>query len=194
MVTNNEVSEKEATALAEKGFNPGDIEWENLGIAKYVTWPRTVCSIEGHDINGKPLEGEYYDSDLLMSDGFAANAAFFKLGFLDKTAVALGLQLKELIPVLWMKAGSIGKCPIVEETELSDMLVFEENKFAILIDENAFSRFEEVISNHPEIQTVYLITDYDVNYRSMAKSLPVKTKYQLYRDYLDNYRINHGRN
>lgn len=194
MVTNNEVSEKEATSLSEKGYRPGDKEWEDLGIAKYVTWPRTVCSIEGHDINGKPLEGEYYDSDLLMSDGFAANAAFFKLGFLDKTAVALGLQLKDLIPVLWMKAGAIGECPSVEESGLSDMLIFKENKFAVLIDENAFSGFEEEIRNNPEIQTVFLITDYDVNYRSMAKSLSVKTTYQLYRDYLDNFRINHGRN
>ena len=32
-----------------------DEEWERLGIARYVTWPRTVCSIEGHDVKGQPL-------------------------------------------------------------------------------------------------------------------------------------------
>ena len=93
-----------------------------------------------------------------------------------------------------MKAGTIGKCPDIEHIELSDMLIFGKNGFAVLIDENAFSKFEEVINNHREIETVFLVTDYDVNYRSMVKSFPNKTTYQLYRDYLDNFRINHGRN
>ena len=83
MVTNNEVSADEAKALSAQGYQPGDPEWEKLGIAKYVTWPRTVCSIEGHDVNGKPLKGNYLGSDRPMADGFKANAAFFKLGFLD---------------------------------------------------------------------------------------------------------------
>lgn len=49
MVTNNEVSDTEAKKLSKAGYQPGDIEWESLGIARYVTWPRTVCSIEGKD-------------------------------------------------------------------------------------------------------------------------------------------------
>ena len=59
MVTNNEVSADEAKTLKDKGYKPGDEEWEKLGIARYVTWPRTVCSIEGHDVNGNPLNGDY---------------------------------------------------------------------------------------------------------------------------------------
>lgn len=59
LVTNNEVSEDESKNLTQKGLKPGDVEWEKLGIAKYVTWPRTFCSINGTDINGKPLDGEY---------------------------------------------------------------------------------------------------------------------------------------
>lgn len=42
MVTNNEVSADEAKMLKDKGYQPGDEEWEKLGIAHYVTWPRTV--------------------------------------------------------------------------------------------------------------------------------------------------------
>lgn len=49
-----------------------------------------------------------------MSDGFKTNAVFFKLSFLDKTSVALGRQFRELLPVLWMKGGAIGKCPALE--------------------------------------------------------------------------------
>ena len=63
MVTNNEVSADEAKTLKDKGYQPGDAEWEKLGIANYVTWPRTVCSIEGHDVNGNPLKGDYLGSE-----------------------------------------------------------------------------------------------------------------------------------
>ena len=53
--------------------------------------------------------------------------------------------------------------------------------------------FEEELEKHPEIQTVFLATDYDINYRSMVKNLSVQTTYQLYRDYLDHFRLNRGR-
>lgn len=129
-----------------------------------------------------------------MADGFKANAAFFQLGFLEKTAVALGMQLNEMLPLLWMKAGAIGPCPSLYGQDIPDMLILPENKFAVLINENAFASFEQRLKGHPEIQTAYLITDYEVNYRSMKKSLNVETTYQLYRDYLDNFRINRGRN
>ena len=194
LVTNNEVSADEAKTLTKNGHKPGDEEWEKLGIARYVTWPRTVCSIEGHDVNDEPLKGTYLGSDRPMADGFAANAIFFKLGFLNKTEVSLGLQFREMLPTLWMKAGAIGECPELIDEKLPDMLILPSNEFAVLIDENAFAKFEEALAMKPEIQTVFLITDYEVNYRSMVKSLAVKTTYQLYRDYLDNFRINQGRN
>lgn len=189
IVTNNEVSADEAKALNERKYKPGDDEWERLGIARYVTWPRTVCSIEGHDINGKPLKGNYIGTDAPMSDGFKANAAFFKLGFLDKTAVALGSQLAELIPVLWLKAGAHGPCPELKDSNAA-MMIRPENSFAILIDEKQFSTFEEEIQKYPEIQTIYFVTDSDPGYREMIKGYADKHTYQLYRDYLDNFRIN----
>lgn len=194
MVTNNEVSDAEAKELTAKGYRPGDEEWERLGIARYVTWPRTVCSIEGHDVNGQPLKGNYLGSDLPMADGFKANAAYFKLGFLDKNAVALGRQFKEMLPTLWMKAGAYGKCPTVEGDHIPKMLLLPQNRFAVLNEENAFPQLEAALREHPEIETVYIVTDYQAGYSAMTKNLKVKHTYQLYRDYLDNFRINTGRN
>lgn len=193
MVTNNEVSVDEAKALTDQGFHPGDNGWEALGIARYVTWPRTVCSIEGHDVNGNPLKGNYLGSDLPMSDGFKANAAFFKLGFLDKNAVAIGRQFKEMLPTLWMKAGAHGPCPSIEES-VPNMLILPENRMAILNDENYFGEFADRLSEYPEIEVVYLVTDYEAGFIAMTQALENKTTYQLYRDYLDNFRINAGRN
>lgn len=193
MVTNNEVSVDEAKVLDKQGHKPGDAAWEKVGIARYVTWPRTVCSIEGHDVHGKPLKGNYLSSDLPMSDGFKANAAFFKLSFLDKTSIALGMQFKELLPVLWMKGGAIDKCPVLEGEELPNMLILPKNKMAVLIDEIFYPEFEQQLTQHPEIQTVFIVTDSETAYREMIRAYEGKDCYQLYRDYLDNFRINTGR-
>lgn len=230
LVTNNEVSNEENKILAGKGYKPGSKEWEKLGVARYVTWPRTVCSIKGNNVDGFPLvgtygcdveqyveiEGEVTDPDtgkkirgtvykkkkvpaypelenLKMSDGFKTNAVFFKLTFLDKTSVALGRQLKELLPVLWMKGGAIGKCPVVEEKNLTNMLILPMNKMAILIDEIYFSEFNKQIMLCPEIKTIFIITDSERAFREMIRNYEDKDCYQLYRDYLDNFRINTGR-
>lgn len=196
MVTNNEVSADEAKMLKDKGYQPGDAEWEKLGIAHYVTWPRTVCSIEGHDVNGNPLKGDYLGSEppMHMADGFKANAAFFKLGFLNPTAVSLGMRISEMLPTLWLKTGAKGKCPELTGEQVPDMLILPENQFAVLINESTFADFAEKLAEHPEIQTVFLATDYEVNYQSMVKNLNVTEVYQLYRDYLDHFRVNRGRN
>lgn len=231
MVTNNEVSANEAKELSEKGLKPGDAEWDNLGIARHVTWPRTVNSIQGYDVNGNSLKGDYgvesecyeVDSDVsvvsattgkivkktvyrkgkrqlypelskvMKGNGFKANAVFFKLSFLDKTAVALGRQLKELLPVLWMKGGAVGKCPTLDSDTLLQMLILPENKIGVLTDEIYYPEFDVKLSEHPGIQTVFIVTDSEAAYREMIRTYDGKDCYQLYRDYLDNFRINTGR-
>lgn len=193
LVTNNELSEAERKDFEARGIREGSDEWNSRGIARYVTWPRTVCSIEGHDVNGDSLKGNYLGSDIPMAKGFKTNAVFFKLGFLDKTKVSLGMQLKELLSTLWMKAGAIGECPAID-TNIPDILILPKNKMAILNNENMFAEFKNQLDEHPEIEVVYLVTDYEAGFVSMTKALEGKKTYQLYRDYLDNFRINAGRN
>lgn len=106
IVTNNEVSLEEAKKLEEKGYKKGDYEWESLGIAKHVTWPRMVCSIEGRDINGKALKGEYItslDKGIQMAEGFSSNIKYFKCDWTPRKpedyllSNALCLHIKEMI-------------------------------------------------------------------------------------------------
>lgn len=193
LVTNNEVSDAESKELTAKDYKPGDEEWDKLGIARYVTWPRTVCSIKGENIKGEPLKGNYIGSDIPMSDGFKANAAFFKLGFLDKNMVALGRQFKELLPVLWMKAGAKNKCPELNIESIPDMMILPKNRFAVLVDEKKYLEFITELDKYPEIETVFIMTDSEAGYRDMISRLENKNTFQLYRDYLDNFRINIGR-
>ena len=298
MVTNNEVSADEETIFRSKGLHKGDEDWEKFGIARYINWPRTKCSIKGIDINEQPIKGEYITSNtqeitqkrtikqlsfvvpegnsgtivkkqivalindkhmpqnsvteecpyiikddassailfdinsldeffdeihddietiyvvtpdnkefnsvkrllaelpektkmipvtIPMSEGFNANAAYYKLIFLDKEAVSIGTQLDELLSILWMKAGAYGVCPTHVEGEYA---VFPKNRMAILIDEFGFDELKEELVQHPEIETVYIIDDSEDNYRTLAAKLMVKNTYQLYRDYLDNFKIN----
>lgn len=229
LVTNNEVSADEEKAFRAKGLKPGDEDWEKFGIAQYVTWPRTRCSILGEDVNGvklggdygveveeyevddeaqavskvsgKPLKRKFYKKEkkqlypclatMRMSDGFKANAAFFKLGFVDPSTVSIGRAFKEILPLLWLKAGAHGPCPKAACPE--DMLVCPENRFAVLMDECSFASFAKEVKQHPEIETLYFVTDYERSYKAMAARFPDKTPCQLYTDYLENFRVNRER-
>ena len=191
MVTNNEVSEAEAKSLRKLGHQPGDEEWEKYGIARYVNWPRTVCSIEGHDINGQPLKGNYLGSDIPMQDGFKANAKYFKLGFLDKNSVAAYRQFRELLSLLWMKAGAIGECPTLKGKEIPDYLILTENKMAILTEEWAYAKFMDEMKDSQDIKTVFLVVESEIGFREMATPLKWAKTYQLYKDYLENFTINY---
>ena len=304
MVTNNEIGEPKENELRPLGIKPGDEEWERWGIARYVNWPRTKCSILGVDVNGQPIDGEYITSltetkitdrrftqiaflpenptkkqkkalcvlinkqkevklptinedvpflvsdddncnasilfDLTkkdewmeelesndhitnfyivaardadykrvkedvsemmgqieetipvkmpMMDGFKANAVFFKLGFLDKRNVARGRQLQELLPLLWMKTGAKGECP---SEVTGDYVIWPNNHMALLKDEAHFRRFHKEIEKHSEIETVFLITDSQSAYLNMIAELKGMKTYQLYRDYLENFRFNYA--
>lgn len=305
LVTNNEVSVEEARDLQRNGYQPGDPEWEERGICRAVTWPRTKYSIMGKRADGSPLIGEYYTnqtvtkeesrsfyqlgfmenpqgltsgakkqlvsllrdkegktqlpqslvkteskfivsdkhtasilfdvnavdewldaledqdhiidfyivvketavfkrimaqvSDLLgpinvtsqvkrsMSEGFPANAEYFKLEFLDKNSVSLGQQFREILPLLWLKSGAIGKRPEVNSNDEPEMLILPQNGFAILVDETKFAEFTEKLSEEDNIQVVYFVTNSEEAFREMTSGVKVNNTYQLYRDYIDNF-------
>lgn len=307
LVTNNEVSYDEEKSFKAKGLKPGDVEWDKFGIARYVTWPRTKCSILGQDVSGRPLEDDYLTSqtteveksrtfyqigfldaskirdkktqeqvlsllrdkkgkqqlpkklatgdgfivsddhtasilfdaqmaedwldalegqeqivdfyivtpeaktfrklkkqvnELLgpvketemvkrpMADGFPANANFFHLGFLDKNAVSRGTQLEKLLPVLWLKAGAIGKCPA--QLAGDRFLLFPANKFAVLVDVRFSHDFQQAVQGGG-YRTVYIVTDYEPEFRAIRQELGIPQAFQLYKDYLSNFAINKGR-
>lgn len=147
-----------------------------------------------NDTKGKIQEllGDYIVQEQVkrpISDGFSTNCEYFKLGFLDKNDVALGRQFKEILPLLWLKAGAVGKRPEYDG-ELPDMLILPENRLAILINESGYMSFAEQLNEHPEIDSVFIVTDSERAYREMISGLKVTNTYQLYRSYLDNFRIN----
>jgi adenine-specific DNA-methyltransferase len=122
-----------------------------------------------------------------MSEGFSANAEYFKLEFLDKNSVSLGQQFSEILPLLWLRSGAIGKRPDVNSSEEPDMLILPQNGFAILVDETKFAEFTEKLSEENNIQVVYFVTNSEEAFREMTAGVKVNNTHQLYRDYIDNF-------
>lgn len=129
-----------------------------------------------------------------MSEGFATNVEYFKLGFLDKNSVSLGQQFIEILPLLWLKAGAIGKRPELDGEELPDMLILPQNSFAVLLDEDCYGKFTEALQEADSIGTVYFVTNSEEAFREMSDGIGIKRTYQLYRDYIDNFVIGSRRN
>lgn len=191
-VTNNEVSEAEEKKFVADGLRPSDPDWEKYGIANYVTWPRTVCSIEGHDVNGKPLEGDYgkpsKDIDLGYSlpkaDGFKANAVFCELTYESAWPIRLDNAFNAIAPILWMQAGCQG--PIIRKIGKSYLTT---DYYGVLFDYGQASKFCEKVKNTPTIKTVFVVTDDQRRYSNMCKRLPGIEVHRLYETFLRTFEI-----
>ena len=305
MVTNNEVSEQEANNLKAQGYQPGQAEWEQHGICRSVTWPRSKYTILGKRDDGSELDGEYLtgktvdreetrkfhqidftsiddlntaakkrrlvalidgipqsevkkdsafvisekhqatilfdDSqadawlraledqehitdfyivtpskptcddlkarirDLLgpvivteeekrpMRDGFPANLEYFRLDFLDKDHVALGRQFREILPILWLRAGALGPRPALPKNKpIPAMVIPQHSPFAVLVDETRFADFAARLEGRGDLTHAFLVTDSEEAFQEMAGQLKVPNVVQLYRDYMENFAINKG--
>lgn len=147
---------------------------------------------------GKPLKRKVYKkakiqeypslADMKMADGFKSNVEYFKLGFLDKDSVTLGRQFKEILPLLWLKTGAIGKRPECDEQE-PEMMILPENEFAILVDETRYARFIRALVGHDEIKTVFFVTDSEDAFREMSAGVGGRKTHHLYREYIENFLI-----
>ena len=144
MVTNNEISEAEEKEFAKRGVKRGDPEWEAKGIAQYVTWPRTICTIEGKDINGNPLKGNYLESDIPMADGFNANVKYFKCEWTPRKpedyllSNALALHVKEMIEIQ----------NAIEIDNKKNVLILNKTDFKnIILDKKKYAQIEHVWVN-----------------------------------------------
>ena len=130
MVTNNEISVDEEKDFEKKGVLKGTEEWESRGIAKFVTWPRTICAINGVDMNGKSLSGEYVGSNIPMADGFNANVKFFKCDWTPRKpedyllSNALCLHIREMIELQnAIEIDNVKNVLILNKTDLKNCIL-----------------------------------------------------------------------
>lgn len=303
LVTNNEVSEEEARYLAATGLQPGQDEWDQHGICRSVTWPRSKFTILGRRDDGTPLPGDYLtgkqmtrekprsirqlgfaegrnltvlqrkqvaallpavpqskvgdapwflDGDIAVSvlwdvhqasswleelndadhvtefcvvtmegrlfstlkrqivetlgpqvvsedekrplaAGFAANLEYFRLDFLDPPEIQMGRQFAAILPLLWMMAGARGRRPAAPDPH-APWLVPAGCPFAVLIQETRFKDFARHVDERPDITHVFVVTNSQETLYKMRLEWPVFRVVQLYKDYLEKFRINISEN
>lgn len=188
LITNNEVEAKLAEKLAAQGIYPSDSRYEKNGICEAITWPRCKFSINGKRDDGTKLPGEYL-TGRKFSEGFAENIQYFRLDYLDPYAIEYREKLADILPMLWMTAGSKG----VFETLAKEKAWFmpDNSTYAILLDESQFAAFKKALKERSNITHVFLVTDSEEAYRDMCGNLPPNLQFKmLYHSYLENFRIN----
>ncbi len=134
-----------------------------------------------------------------MGDGFPANLAYFKLDFLEKERVSLRRAFREILPLLWLKAGAVGPRPELSRGEPEPaLLVPDGSNFVVLLDEARMGRLLKALDGRTGLSQVFIVTDADESFKTMAqdvrevagKANPGLQVVQLYRDYLLNFMIN----
>jgi adenine-specific DNA-methyltransferase len=140
-----------------------------MGIAEYITKPRIRVAITGETPEGEPINGNYtFTDEFPMAEGFEENVEFFDLTYEDSERVRHDLAFSAIAPLLWMRAGSVGR--------------------RIDTPNNTFD-----IASRDGLRIAYIVTDDEAQYQSIAAELPHRVEaVRLYESYLRTFEINTG--
>lgn len=128
-----------------------------------------------------------------MADGFAANLEYFRLDFLDPQEIQMGRQFAAILPILWMMAGARGSRPAAPDPH-APWLVPTGCPFAVLMVETRFKDFVRRVSERTDITHVFVVTNSQDTLYRLRYEWPTLRVVQLYKDYLENFRINLSEN
>jgi len=187
LVTNNEVSEAEARRLSEDGYQPGDPEWEAVGIFEHITRPRVTAAITGQTPEGDAIADEYKFNDKFpMADGLAENVEYFKLTYQDAARVELDMAFEAVAPLLWLRAGGIG--PIIADRRGAPYVWTD--FYGVLFETDNWPDFVDSVPS--TASTVFIVTDSVTEFSQIASELPthIHDPVRLYERYLATFAIN----
>lgn len=189
-VTNNEVAADEHKSLREQGLRPGDAEWEKYGICDYITKPRVAAAITGRTPVGEPIKGDYkFTDEFPMADGFEENAEFFTLTYEARNAVNHNLAFARIAPMLWLRAGAIGRR--IDNLPAEGWAVAD--TYGLLTEVDQATPFIHAASKANVLRVAYIVTDDDRRFQSIAKRLPDGVEpVRLYESYLTNFSFANG--
>ena len=189
-ITNNEVAVDEQKALSDQGLQPGHPGWEKWGICNYITYPRIAAAITGKTPSGEPIKGDYkFTDEFPMAEGFPANLEYFRLDFLDPQEVQMGRQFAAVLPILWMMAGARGPRPAPPDPH-TPWLLPDGCPFAVLMQETRFKDFVRHVEARHDLTHIFIVTNSADTVCKLREEWPELRVVQLYKDYLENFRIN----
>lgn len=189
-VTNNEVGADEQKTLREQDFRPGDPAWEKFGICDYITKPRVEATITGKTPDGQPIKGDYkFTDEFPMSDGFAENAEFFTLTYETPLAVSFQTAFARIAPLLWMRAGSLGRRIDKLPSEGWDVA----DAYGFLVELDRATNFLKAVRKAKALRIAYIVTDDERRFQALARRLPEGVEaVRLYESYLTNFAFANG--
>ncbi len=189
-VTNNEVSAEESTELRKKALRPGDPDWEKHGICEFITKPRIEIAITGRTPAGEPVKGDYkFTDEFPMADGFSENAQFFTLTYETPVAVTNSLAFSRIAPLLWMRAGSVGRR--IDKLPSKGWEVTD--SYGLLIDLDEANAFSKAVAKAKDLRITYIVTDDDRRFQAIIRRLPSSVEpVRLYESYLTNFSFSGG--
>ena len=187
-VTNNEIGPDNEKALIKQGLRPTDKDWQDKGIAHYITWERIKSAITGIATDGKPVKGDYkFTEEFPMAEGFKENAIFCELTYEKLWDIRLDRAFNMVAPILWMLAGCKGK--IIEK--LGKGYATTDN-YAVLFKYEAMNKLAEVLKEKPSVEHVFVVTDDQQRYTTVVNKLYMVKRqniHRLYESYLKSFEI-----
>lgn len=190
LITNNEVSAEEQSALRAAGLRPGDSDWEAHGICDFITKPRIEAAITGLTPDGTPIRGDYkFTDEFPMSDGFEENAEFFTLTYEAPLRVTSNREFAKIAPLLWLRAGSYGRRidDISTGWDVADV-------YGVIADMDQAGPFLKEVAENDHVTMAFIVTDEDRLFEALVADLPDHVEpVRLYESYLRNFEIEAGR-
>ena len=160
--------------------------FEAAGVFQAACRPRITAALTGRRPDGQPVSGTYLDGGD-YADGFAENVEFFRLDYLDPTAVELGARFAELHPLLWLTAGGVGER---ENISPNARYVLPANApYALLFDPSGLTELVAGLAGRPDVRHVFIVADSDQSFEDLDRAIPERVEtVALYRDYLETLR------
>lgn len=124
-----------------------------------------------------------------LSTGFETNLEYFRLDFLDPQEVQMGRQFSAILPILWMMAGSRGPRPEAPDAH-APWLLPDGSPFVVLMHETRFKEFVRHVDSRSDLTHVFIVTNSQDTIYKLRHEWPELRVVQLYKDYLENFRIN----
>ena len=136
----------------------------------------------------RPLE-IVEDEKRPLAAGFSANLEYFRLDFLDPQEVQMGRQFAAILPILWMMAGARGTRPQAPDAHAPWLLPVG-CPFVVLMQETRFKEFVRHVESRTDLTHVFIVTNSQDTVYKLRNEWPALRVVQLYKDYLENFRIN----
>ncbi len=129
------------------------------------------------------------EEKLPMADGFEENAEFFTLTYETPLAVSYQTAFARIAPLLWLRAGSVGrridKLPS-EGWDVADV-------YGLLVELDRATDFLKAVRKTKALRIAYIVTDDERRFQALARRLSEGVEaIRLYESYLTNFAFANG--